>query len=485
MERDTPPRAPTASRRCRGVMRSAFGGGGVTEFPRAAWLARFDRAMECTSRRFGEPAKMKGMARVRIKGGVPISGEFRPSGNKNAALPMLAASLLTDEPVVLHNVPDILDVAVMLELLSWVGVEVQRSGATVRLWAREPRRRRLPESLCSRIRASMLLAGPLALRLGCARLYAPGGDLIGRRRLDAHVSALAALGIHTQMGSPIVVRRRGSPSSAIVLLEEASVTATEHALMVAAGQPCETTLYNAACEPHVEDLVRMLSAMGAHVEPVEPHGWRVRGREKLRGAEVTIGPDHIEMGSYLCAAAVTGGALTIQNPPDELACRICHRGFDLFGVEWRCERDRLYQPARARLRVRPMWHGAIPKIEDGPWPAFPSDLMSLVIVMATQARGTTLVFEKMFESRLYFVDRLMDMGAHVVVCDPHRVIIVGPTRLRGTRVASPDIRAGMGMVVAALCARGESIIENAEVIDRGYERWVEKLARLGANIDRD
>ncbi|MCX7818351.1 MAG: UDP-N-acetylglucosamine 1-carboxyvinyltransferase [Kiritimatiellae bacterium] len=424
------------------------------------------------------------MARLRITGGRPIAGRYRPSGNKNAALPMLAASLLTDEPVVLHNVPDIRDVAVMLELLDSVGVEVQRRGPTVRLWARQVRCRPFPEVLCRRIRASILLAGPMTARCGRAVLGPPGGDVIGRRRLDAHVLALRALGVEIEMGARYVFRRRAA-SGGEVLFDEASVTATENAMMVAALTPAETTFYNAACEPHVRDLAAMLRAMGAEIEGDGTHRIRIRGVERLRGTEATVGPDHIEMGSFLAAAAVTGGSLVVESPPDPLTCAVCRRPFDLFGLTWRRTDEELTQPLARRLRVRPALHGPIPKIEDGPWPAFPSDLLSIAIVMATQAAGATLFFEKMFESRLYFVDRLMDMGAHIVVCDPHRVLVTGPARLHGGCLPSPDIRAGMSMVVAALCARGESVIENAEVIDRGYERLDERLAALGAQIRRE
>lgn len=424
------------------------------------------------------------MSRLRITGGRPITGRYRPSGNKNAALPMLAASLLTDEPVVVHNVPDILDVAVMLELLASVGVEVERRGSTVRLRARAVRCRRFPEALCRRIRASILLAGPMAARCGRATLGPPGGDVIGRRRLDAHVLALRALGVELETGARYTFRRRAAQTGD-VLFDEASVTATENALMVAALTPGETTFFNAACEPHVRDLAAMLRTMGAEIEGDGTHVIRIRGRDRLCGAEVTVGPDHIEMGSFLAAAAVTGGALVVEAPPDALTCAVCRRPFDLFGLTWRRTDDELVQPMARRLRVRPALHGPVPKIEDGPWPAFPSDLLSIAIVMATQAEGTTLFFEKMFESRLYFVDRLMDMGAHIVVCDPHRVIVSGPARLHSGCLASPDIRAGMSMVVAALCARGVSVIENAEMIDRGYERLDERLAALGAEIRRE
>lgn len=425
------------------------------------------------------------MSRFRIQGGRPLSGVYRPSGNKNAALPMLAAALLTDEPVTLRNVPDILDVRVMLELLASVGVEIDWRRDAVRLTARRIRSRRFPEELCRRIRASILLAGPMAARCGRVALGPPGGDVIGRRRLDAHLLALRALGVEAELGQTYIFRRRRPQPAPTLLFHEASVTATENALMAAALTPGASTFINAACEPHIQDLARLLRTMGADIEGDGTHRIVVRGRDRLQGGEATVSPDHVEMGSFLAAAAATGGSLTVESPPDPLACAICRRPFDLVGVEWRIEGPVLSQPPAGRLRVRPSLFGPVPKVEDGPWPAFPSDLMSIAIVLATQCRGDVLFFEKMFESRLYFVDHLIGMGAHIVVCDPHRVLVSGPSRLRPICVASPDIRAGMGMVVAALCARGASLIENAEMIDRGYECLAERLASLGATIERE
>jgi len=418
-----------------------------------------------------------------IRGGRPIGGRYRPMGNKNAALPMLAASLLTDEPMVLHNVPDILDVRVMLELLSSVGVDVSFQDHTARLCAARVRRRFFPDALCRRVRSSILLAGPMAARFGRAVLSPPGGDVIGRRRVDVHVAALRSLGIDVEIGSRFVFRRTGL-RPADLLLDEASVTATENILMAAALAPGTTQVYNAACEPHVQDLCRLLVMMGATIEGIGTNSLRILGAASLHGAEMTVGPDFVEMGSFLAAAAVTGGALEVEGCPDSRTCLVCSRAFGVFGLSWKCGANVLEQRARATLRVAKASHGPVPKIEDGPWPAFPSDLMSIAIVVATQARGTTLFFEKMFESRMYFVDRLIEMGAHIVACDPHRVLVSGPARLHATTTTSPDIRAGMSMVVAALCARGTSVIENAAMIDRGYECLAERLAALGADIRR-
>lgn len=404
-------------------------------------------------------------------------------GNKNAALPMIAASLLTDEPVVLHNVPDILDVRVMLDLLSSVGVDIASSAHTVRLSARAVRRRRFPPELCRRVRSSILLAGPMTARFGRAVLSPPGGDVIGRRRVDAHFQGLRALGFDIEAGAGYVFRRT-TLRPAEILLDEASVTATENILMAAALIPGTTTIYNAACEPHVQDLAALLQRMGVSISGAGTNLLHVTGVEKLHGAEMVVGPDYIEMGSFLAAAAVTGGTLAVETPPDALTCAVCSRSFSALGLSWRRQADALEQRARPGLRVLRDTVGPVPKIEDGPWPAYPSDLMSVAIVMATQAKGTTLFFEKMFESRMYFVDRLIEMGAHIVACDPHRVLVSGPSRLHATTMTSPDIRAGMSMVVAALCAKGVSVIENAGVIDRGYERLPERLQALGADIVR-
>lgn len=423
------------------------------------------------------------MSRLIIRGGRHISGEFTPAGNKNAALPMLAACLLTDEPLTLHNVPLIADVDVMLEQLDRIGVEVARDGRTVVLCARRIRTTRLDRELCRRVRASILFAGPLLARAGRATVPPPGGDVIGRRRIDVHLQGLAALGAHIEGGEVFSFRARRL-RGAFVLLEEASVTATENVMMAAAVADGETVLANAACEPHVQDLGALLIKMGARMEGLGTNRVRISGAERLRGAEHSIGPDYIEAGSYLAAAAVTGGELRVRGLGDREIQTVLGRTFNRLGVTWRVEGDTVIQPPHRRLRVVRDVGGAMPKIEDGVWPMFPSDLLSAAIVVATQARGGILFFEKLFESRLYFVDRLIEMGARIVQCDPHRLVVEGPARLHGIHMSSPDIRAGMAMIIAALCARGESVIDNAQVIDRGYEAIEERLRALGADIER-
>ncbi len=425
------------------------------------------------------------MARFIIRGRRPLDGVFEPAGNKNAALPMLAACLLTEDPVVLDEVPAIADVAVMLELLAALGVEVSRRGRRVSLCARGLRRTRLDDGLCRQIRASILLAGPLAARMGRATLGPPGGDIIGRRRLDTHFQGLAALGIRAKTGETFIFRRERL-RGADLLLDEASVTATEHLLMTACLAEGETVLFHAACEPHVTDLARLLVAMGASIEGLGTNRLTVRGGQPLHGATHRIAPDHVEIGSYLAAAAVTGGSLRVPVAPETRAdLRVVEQAFRRLGMAWQALPDAVaVVPRTSAPRIRKDLGGMVPKVEDGVWPAFPSDLMSVAIVLATQAAGTVLFFEKMFESRMVFVDRLIGMGANVVICDPHRVVVSGPTRLHGGPLYSPDIRAGMAMLLAALAARGESVIHQAEMIDRGYEAVDARLRALGADIER-
>jgi UDP-N-acetylglucosamine 1-carboxyvinyltransferase len=423
------------------------------------------------------------MARFIIHGGKRLSGVYVPGGNKNAVLPMLAASVLTDEPVLLENVPLIDDVRTMLELLVNIGVGVEVKDHTVRLCAKGLRRSKLDPELCRKVRSSILLAGPLAARLGRATLSPPGGDVIGRRRLDTHFQGLAALGVEVEGGKHFVFRRKKLEGAAIVL-DEASVTATENVLMAAVLAKGETTLFNAACEPHVTDLAILLNKMGARISGFGTNRLQITGVESLRGATHTVQPDYIEVGSFIAAAAVTGGEIRVEGvDPEPMA--IIGRTFQKLGMKLQREGSTLSLQARRRLRIVKDFGSAIPKIEDGPWPIFPSDLMSVAIVAATQAHGTALFFEKMFESRMYFVDYLIGMGAGIVVCDPHRVLVTGPSRLHSIHMASPDIRAGMALLIAALCAKGESVIDNAQSIDRGYERVEEKLRALGADIVRD
>ena len=423
------------------------------------------------------------MSSLIIQGGRPIQGVFEPSGNKNGALPMIAASLLTDEPVVLHNVPAILDVEVMLDLVGGLGVTVERTGRTVRLCSASLNSREPDANRCRRVRASILLSGPLAARHGSARLPPPGGDGIGRRRLDPHLYGLRALGIEIDAGESLTFSR-GRLRGTDILLDEASVTATENVLMAATLAEGRTTLFPAACEPHVSDLSEMLLKRGARIEGHGTNRIEVYGVNRLQGVEHRVAPDYIETGSFLAAAAITGGELTIRHPKDSQAIRVLARGFGRMGLHWRAGGESFTLNAGQDLQVQQDLGFSIPTVESGIWPAFPSDMMSVAVVVATQARGSILFFEKLFESRMYFVDRLLEMGAQIIQCDPHRVVVQGKSQLQATHMSSPDIRAGMAMVVAALCAEGESRIDQAQMIDRGYESVDERLRRLGASVER-
>ena len=422
------------------------------------------------------------MARFIIQGKQRLSGVFQPSGNKNAVLPMLTACLLTDEPVELNNVPLIEDVATMLKILADLGVSVNQHEHTVKLCAAGIRKQRLDRELCHRVRSSILFAGPMLARHGQVKLYAPGGDVIGRRRLDTHFLGLRALGVEITGGDHYTFLRR-ELRGAEILLDEASVTATENILMAATLAQDATVIFNAACEPHVQDLCVLLNKMGARVSGIGTNRISVEGVDALHGAVHTVAPDHVEIGSFLAAAAATGGELTIPGVVPDLLTPIL-RPFQILGLTLHSGDTGLQLTSRHKLRVQNEFGLAMPKIEDGPWPNFPSDLMSVAIVTGTQTQGTVLFFEKMFERRMVFVDRLIDMGARIVQCDPHRVVVIGPSHLHAVHMSSPDIRAGMAMLIAALCAKGESIVENAQVIDRGYERVEERLRRLGADIVR-
>src|SRR5437763_1880944 len=418
-----------------------------------------------------------------IQGGRPLSGRVRAAGNKNGALPILAACLLTSEPVVLHNVPRIRDVETVMALLADVGAEVEWTGENeVRVQAAEITTHELDAELASRIRASFLLAGPLLARLGRATMPPPGGDVIGRRRLDPHIHAFAELGAEVETERTYDMRTDGL-RSAQVFLDEASVMATENTVMAAVLTPGETVLGNAACEPHVQDLCRFLGSLGARIEGIESNVLRIDGVERLRGGSWSIGPDHIEVGSFIGMAAITGGAVTIEGvDPKDLVAIV--PAFERLGVHVEVREASVLVPMRQQLVVRDDLGGMIPKIENGPWPAFPSDLTSIAITIATQAFGTVLMFEKMFENRLLFTDKLVSMGARIILCDPHRAVVTGPTPLVGQRMESPDIRAGMAMLLAALCADGRSTIGAIHQIDKGYERIDERLRALGASIER-
>lgn len=423
------------------------------------------------------------MERFIIEGGVQLRGTVTPSGNKNAALPVLCASLLTDEPVTVRNVPRIRDVEDMLALLAHLGVEIRElTRHDLVLQARDVRTTELDRNLCAQIRASILLAGPMLARAREIKLPPPGGDVIGRRRVDTHLAVLRALGasIHVNDGFDMRAEElRGRD----IFMDEASVTATENALMAAALAKGTTVLRNAASEPHVQDLARLLNAMGACVTGTGSNTLRIEGTDKLHGAEFEIGPDYIETGSLIGLAALTSGEFLIQNAaPEHLSMVLL--GFERLGVRCTVKGRDVFVASNQPLRIESDAHNAIPKIDDGPWPAFPSDLMSIMVTVAAICDGTILMHEKMFEQRLYWVDKLINMGARIIVCDPHRAVVVGPSRLHGERLESPDIRAGMALLVAALGARGQSIINNIGQIDRGYEHVEEKLVRLGAKIER-
>jgi UDP-N-acetylglucosamine 1-carboxyvinyltransferase len=422
--------------------------------------------------------------RFRVTGGVPLHGTVRPAGNKNAALPILAATLLADGPCEIDNVPRIDDVAVLLELLEGLGASIVRTGECgVRVDTRGVRLQRPNPELCARLRASVLLAGPLLARFGTVALPPPGGDVIGRRRLDTHFLAFEKLGAEVTMGADYHLEGR-SLEGADVFLDEPSVTATENALMAATRARGRTVLRNAASEPHVQDLARALNAMGAQIEGIGTNVLTVEGGRPLNGAHLTVGPDHVEIGSFIGLAAVTDGHVVIEDTrPEDLRSILLQ--FERLGVRPRFDGTSLIVEPRQERRIQPDLGGYIPKIEDGPWPAFPADLTSIAVVVATQCEGLVLVFEKMFESRLFFVDKLAALGARLLLCDPHRVVISGPAPLRGGVVQSPDIRAGMAMLLAALAADGESVIHNIGQIDRGYERIDERLRSLGARIERE
>lgn len=424
------------------------------------------------------------MARFIINGGNKIGGTFRPRGNKNAILPMLAASVLTDEPIVLKNVPLIKDVLVMLELLDSMGVSIIQEDDQLTLCAAGLKTTHLNPELCAHVRTSILFAGPLLARHGSAIIYPPGGDVIGKRRLDTHFYGLRGLGAEISIDT--AYRFKGEKlRGADLLLDEASVTATENIMMAAVLAEGATTIYNTACEPHVQDLARLLNKMGARISGIGTNQLCIKGVAQLYGTEHQVQPDYIEVGSYITTSVVTGGALTIPSPGDPVAMRVMQKTFEKFGVHWLLKDHILHLDELPNRTILPDINNATPKVEDGIWPAFPSDLMSVAIVLATQTQGTTLFFEKLFESRMYFVDHLMGLGANIIQCDPHRIVVIGPTQLHGGTLTSPDIRAGMAMLIAACCAEGQSIINNAEVIDRGYEKIEERLRELGADIVRE
>jgi UDP-N-acetylglucosamine 1-carboxyvinyltransferase len=430
------------------------------------------------------------MEKFVIEGGIPLSGTLVPAGNKNGALAILAASVLTEEEVLVRNVPHIRDVEAMLAILGAIGVRVEWQGPNeVSLCAagvgREPGDGavEIDPVLAEQIRASFLLAGPLLARCGRAVMPPPGGDVIGRRRLDPHLDAFRAMGASTECDGTIALRAPRGLCATDVFMDEPSVMATENALMAAALTPGQTVIGNAACEPHVQDLARMLVKMGADIQGIASNLLTVNGAERLHGCEHDVAPDHIEIGSFIALAGVTGGELRIKDTvPGDL--RMIRLVFERLGLRTVLDGNDVLVPGGQRLVAQADVGEYKSKIQDGPWPAFPADLTSIAVALATQAEGSILVHEWMFENRLIFTDKLIVMGADIVLCDPHRAIVTGPRRLRGQRVESPDIRAGMAMLLAALCAEGRSEIGNVRQIDRGYERIDERLRELGARIER-
>ncbi len=423
------------------------------------------------------------MSEYIIQGGFPVSGTIKASGNKNAALPCIAAALLSDEPVTLKNIPEIEDVFVMVKVFEALGGKAEKlSKNSFRLQMKEITTSEIPHDLAVKIRASILFAGPLLARSGKAVLPPPGGDVIGRRRLDTHFLALSELGARVQTDHNFSFTAN-KLSGSDMFLDEASVTATENAIMAASLAEGTTIISNAASEPHIQDLCNMLNQMGAKISGIASNTLKIEGVKKLHGTEFAIGPDYMEIGSFIGLAAVTKGQLCIENinPKDLRPLKVA---FGKLGIGWTLNGNSLIVPDQQKMTVNTDLGGMIPKIDDAPWPGFPPDLTSIMTIIATQVKGTVLIHEKMFESRMFFVDKLIGMGARITLCDPHRAVISGPSDLHGTELVSPDVRAGMAMVLAACCARGESIIRNAYQIDRGYEHLAEKLSSIGVKIKR-
>jgi UDP-N-acetylglucosamine 1-carboxyvinyltransferase len=423
------------------------------------------------------------MYQYTIEGGFPLKGRIKASGNKNAALPCLAATILTDQPVVLQNLPEIEDVHVMIEVLKVLGSSVEKLGRNeYRFQTLDIKREEIPPHLSQKIRASILFAGPMLARRGRVLLPPPGGDVIGRRPLDTHFLALTELGIRVETGQFFELsanKLKGAP----IFLDETSVTATENVLMAACLAEGTTTIENAASEPHVQDLCRLLLAMGARISGIGSNILTIEGVKRMSGAEFRIGSDFMEVGSLIGLAAATRGELEIEDAaPQNL--RMIRLGFAKLGISWETSGDTIRVPSAQALKVVPTMGGQIPKIDDAPWPGFPADIISIALVVATQAEGTVLIHEKMFESRMYYVDRLIGMGAKIILCDPHRAVVTGPARLAGSELVSPDVRAGMAMLIAAMCAQGRSTIQNVYQIERGYENLTQRLQSLGARIAR-
>jgi len=423
------------------------------------------------------------MEKFLIEGGVPLNGEVTPAGNKNAALPLLAACLLTEEPVVLHNVPQIKDVSVMRHLLESLGASVEQLDTTSwRITARDLKPADLDPDFCRQIRASILVAGPLSARIGEFKLPPPGGDVIGRRRLDTHIIALRALGATVEYDRGFSFQNNGL-RGADFLMDEASVTATENAIMAAVTARGDTVIRNAASEPHVQELCHFLNGLGAQIEEIGSNTLHIHGVEKLHGGEYTIGPDYLEVISFVGAAAVTHGTVRIKNAGVKNLSMVGHI-FERMGVSWNVEGEDLIVPANQELTILPDLDGAIPEIKTNVWPAFPTDLISIAITVATQATGSVMFHDWMFSGRMYFTDKLVGMGAKIILCDPYRVLIQGPNQLYAENLESPDIRAGMSLLLAALAAKGTSTVRNISQIERGYQDVDKKFRALGAKIER-
>jgi UDP-N-acetylglucosamine 1-carboxyvinyltransferase len=424
------------------------------------------------------------MARLIVDGGTPLRGEIHPAGNKNAALPLIAASLLTDEPMTLRNVPRIRDVRGMVDIVNELGAKVEELDATtVRITAAGVKRTDVPQALAGEIRTSLLFAGPMLARHKKVKLGLPGGDVIGRRRNDTHFLALKALGAELDVSSSGYGLHTSGLRGSEVLLDETSVTATENALMAAVLAPGRTVIRNAASEPHVQELGAALLRMGARIDGIGTNTVTVDGAERLKGIEHTISSDHMEVGSLIAAVAMTHGDVTIKNAvPQHM--RMTRLVFQKLGVETEVRDEDIHVPAKEHYKIEPDIGGAIPHIKPQIWPGFPTDLTSIATAMATQAEGTVLIHEWMFETRMFWVDALERMGARLVLADPHRVVVVGPSQLYAADLRSPDIRAGMAILAATLCAKGQSVISNVEQIDRGYEDLDTRLRALGAKIER-
>ncbi|TLN24235.1 UDP-N-acetylglucosamine 1-carboxyvinyltransferase, partial [bacterium] len=424
------------------------------------------------------------MEKFIIDGGVPLRGEVTPAGNKNAALPLLAACLLTDEPVILHNVPEIRDVHAMRDLLQSLGVEITTIGPNSwKIHAADVRPADLDPDICRKIRASILLAGPMSARSGELLLPPPGGDVIGRRRVDTHLLALRKLGAEVTYDRSFRFAAPNGLTGADILMDEASVTATENAIMACVLAKGTSTIRNAASEPHIQELCHFLNHLGAKIDNIGSNTLCIEGVDKIHGGEFTIGPDYLEVVSFIAAAVVTHGSIRIRNAGEQYLDMI-RLVFSRLGVVWEYEGEDLVVPEVQPLEIETDLGGMIPEISVMPWPSFPTDLMSIAIVVATQSTGSILFHDWMYPSRMFFTDKLVGMGAHIVLCDPHRCIVQGPSRLAGEKMESPDIRAGMSLVLAALSAKGTSVIRNIGQIDRGYEQVDQKLASLGAHIER-